>query len=92
MTPTRGWLQDTVMRIQTAFLDTPALTLTPAEAARRFGLDHCTGEAFLNALAEAGVLVKGPDGAYARLIPRAGLASTRASLSAFEPWRGNHAA
>lgn len=92
MTPTPGWIQDMVMRIQSAFLDTPALTLTPAEAARRFGLDHRIGEAFLKALAEAGVLVKGPDGAYSRLIPRAGLASARASRSAFEPWRGNHAA
>ena len=91
MTPTRGWTENMMMRIQTAFLDMPALTLTPLEAARRFGLDLRIGEAFLSALAEAGVLVKEPDGAYARLIPPAGFASARASRSTFEPWRGNAA-
>ena len=74
MLPTRGWVQDMVMRIQTAFLDAPTLTLTPAEAARRFGVDRVAGEAFLGALADAGMLMKRSDGAYARPNPGAGLA------------------
>jgi hypothetical protein len=69
MTPTRGWIEDIVARIQSAFLDMPALTLTPAEAARRFGLEAYVGEAVLGALAEAGVLYKRPDGVYARRFP-----------------------
>ena len=71
MIPTRGWVQDMVMRIQDAFLDAPTLTLTPAEAARRFGLDQIASEAFLGALSDAGVVFKRPDGAYARSIPSA---------------------
>lgn len=69
MTPTRGWIEDMVVRIQSAFLDMPALTLTPSEAARRFGLELVAGEAFLRALAEVGVLVKRPDGVYIRRLP-----------------------
>jgi hypothetical protein len=90
MTPTRGWIQDTLMRIQNAFLDAPTLTLTPAEAARRFGLERVAGEAFLSALADAGVLIKGPDGAYARLIPRSGFSF--AGGSALESRHRNRAA
>ena len=67
MIPTRGWVQDMVMRIQDAFLDAPTLTLTPRETAQRFGLDLVAAEAFLGALADAGVLIKDEDGAYARL-------------------------
>ena len=68
MLPTRGWVQDMVMRIQTAFLDAPTLTLTPAEAARHFDLDLVAARAFLGVLADAGVLIKDADGAYAQLI------------------------
>ena len=68
MIPTRAWIEDMVMRIQSAFLDTPALTLTPAETARRFDLDLVAARAFLGVLADAGVLIKDEDGAYARLI------------------------
>ena len=74
MIPTRGWVQDMVMRIQTAFLDTPTLTLTPAETARRFDLDLVAARAFLGVLADAGVLIKDEDGAYARLIAPSGFA------------------
>ena len=90
MTPTRGWIQDALLRIQNAFLDAPTLTLTPAEAARHFGLEPATGEAFLSALADAGVLIQRPDGAYARLIPRSGFAV--AAGSAFESRHRSHAA
>ena len=90
MTPTRGWIQDSLMRIQNAFLDAPTLTLTPAKAAHRFGLERVASEAFLSALADAGVLFKGPDGAYERPIPRSGFAF--AGVSALESRRRNHAA
>ena len=79
MIPTRGWVQDMVMRIQNAFLDTPTLTLTPAETARRFDLDLVAAQAFLGALAEAGVLIKEEDGAYARLIAPSGFAPAGAN-------------
>ena len=90
MTPTRGWIQDMVMRIQNAFLDAPTLTLTPAEAAGRFGLERVAAEAVLSALADAGVLIQGPNGAYARPIPRSGFAFTGGG--AIESARRNHAA
>ena len=83
MTLTRAWIEDMVTRIQNAFLGTPALTLTPFEARRRFGVDTPVGEAILGALAEAGVLYRGGDGAYARLFPRG---------VTFEPVPTRHAA
>ena len=65
---TCGWIRDMTMRVQTAFLDTPALTLTPSEAARRFGIDPQAAAAILSALADAGVLHQ-IDGAYMRYYP-----------------------
>jgi hypothetical protein len=64
------------IRIQEAFLDAPALTLTPAETARRFGLEPSAAEAFLGALADVGVLIKDENGRYARLIAPRGFLST----------------
>ena len=93
MLPTRGWVQGMIMRIQDAFLDTPTLTLTPAETARRFGLDLVAAEAFLDALADGGVLVQGSDGAYAQLIAPSAFASAQASAAgAFDSRRGGQAA
>lgn len=93
MIPTRGWVQDMVMRIQDAFLDAPTLTLTPAETARRFGLDLVAAQAFLGALADVGVLITTEDGAYARLIAPWGLASVSTSAGgAFDSRRGRQAA
>jgi hypothetical protein len=81
------------MRIQDAFLDAPTLTLTPAETAPRFGLDVVTAQAFLAALADAGVLIKTEDGAYARRIAPRGFASVGTSAGgAFAPRRRERAA
>ena len=88
MIPTRGWVQDMVMRIQDAFLDAPTLTLTAAETARRFGLEPAAAQAFLDALADAGVLLRGRDGAYGRPIA----ASHLPAVASFEPRSGNRAA
>jgi hypothetical protein len=59
------------MQIQGVFLDTPHLRLTPSQAEVRFGLDRRTCGAILEALADANVLEKKNDGAYARFFPRA---------------------
>lgn len=91
MIPTRGWVQDMVMRIQDAFLDAPSLMLTPAETARRFGLDPAAAAAFLGALADATVLIKTEEGAYQRLVAPRGFASARAG-SAFVVRRRDRAA
>ena len=58
-----------VMRIQGDFLATPALSLTVAQAERRFGLDGPSCEAVLNALADADVLRRSVDGRYTRFFP-----------------------
>ena len=70
MTPTSGWIQEALLRIQNDFLDDAALALTPSQAARRFGLDRESCEAILAALLESGVLAKTPEGAYVRFFPR----------------------
>jgi hypothetical protein len=63
-----GSIQEMTMRLQTAFLDTPALMLTPSQAARRFGIDAGAAAAILEALADAGVLQQ-LDGSYLRYYP-----------------------
>jgi hypothetical protein len=40
MPPTPGRLENLVMRIQTAFLENPMLSLTLPAAQRRFGVDE----------------------------------------------------
>lgn len=42
----------------------PGLSVTLAQAARLWHLDHHTSESFLNALVVDGVLRRNPDGAY----------------------------
>ena len=42
MTPTRGQIESLVMRIQTAFLECPTLSLTLPAAQRWFGVDEVT--------------------------------------------------
>jgi hypothetical protein len=42
MTLTRGRIERLVMRIQTAFLENPLLSLTLPAAQRRFGTDEVT--------------------------------------------------
>jgi hypothetical protein len=62
---------DLVMQIQGDFLERPQLRLTPSQAEARFGLERRACSAILEALAEANVLEKTNDGAYARFFPRA---------------------
>lgn len=73
---TRTYVEGLVMRIQDAFLATPALTLRLPDAARTFGLDVETCREILEMLRAAGVLTKTPQRAYARLYPRS-LVGTR---------------
>lgn len=61
---------DLVLQVQSVFLETPRLRLTPVQAQSRFGLDRPTCTAILEALADANVLEKRNDGAYTRFYPR----------------------
>jgi hypothetical protein len=66
----RRRIQDLIVKMQQAFLDTPALSLTLKQAQRRFAADALTCEALLGALVEAGVLTRTPRGHYSRWHPR----------------------
>ena len=66
----RRRIQDLVVRMQQAFLDAPALTLTLPQACRRFSTSGTMCAAVLNVLVEAGVLGRTSQGQYFRLIPR----------------------
>jgi len=70
MAPTRGGIENLVMRVQTAFLESPMLSLTLPEAQRQFGVDEVTCAAVLGALVDARVLIE-RGGAYRRHLPRA---------------------
>jgi hypothetical protein len=63
-------IQDLVISIQQAFLDTSGLRLTLSQARRRFSSDATACSAVLNVLVEAGVLMRTSTGQYARLLPR----------------------
>lgn len=52
------------MEIQDAFLDTPELRMSLAEAERRFHADTITCGAVLGVLVDARVLLQRADGAY----------------------------
>lgn len=69
MTATRDRIEDLVLRIQSDFLDHPALALTQPAAAKRFGIDEITCAGVLGALEEARVLTR-REGAYRRYFPR----------------------
>lgn len=69
MTPTRGRIEHLVVRIETAFLQNPMLSLTLPAAQRRFRIDAVTCAAVLGELVAAGVLTL-RDGAYSRYFPR----------------------
>ena len=69
MTPTRGRIESLVMRIQTAFLENPMLSLTPPAAQRRFGMDDVTCAGVLGALVDTRVLTE-RQGAYRRYLPQ----------------------
>ena len=75
MTPTPAQIESLVMRIQTAFLEYPTLSLTLTAAQRWFGADEVTCAGVLDALVEARVLTR-REGGYIRYFPP--LASRRA--------------
>jgi hypothetical protein len=68
MTSRRSFIEDLVMQMQSAFLDSPMLSLTLRAAQRRFGVDVVTCAGVLGALVDARVLVK-HDGVYQRNFP-----------------------
>jgi hypothetical protein len=70
MASNRSWVEAMVMRVQRAFLDTPALCLTLPQAERHFGIDRISCEAVLGALVDANVLARSVDGRYTRFFPR----------------------
>jgi hypothetical protein len=69
MTATCQQIGNLVLRVETPFLDMPGLTLTAEQARHCFDLDVPTCRAVLDALTEARVLAKTPDGAYRRFYP-----------------------
>jgi hypothetical protein len=68
MTPTRGHIENIAMRIQNAFLDSPALALTLPAAQERFSVDPVTLAGVFDALVDAGVLTTRA-GTYRRRFP-----------------------
>jgi hypothetical protein len=76
MTATRSQIENLVMRIQTEYLEQPALALTLPSARTRFGLDEVTCAGVLGVLVDAHVLTQ-HEGAYSRYFPR--LARRRAA-------------
>ena len=63
-------IESLVLRIQNAFLESPALRLTLGQATRRFGLDKTTCEALLDALVDTGVLARTTENVYTRFFPQ----------------------
>jgi hypothetical protein len=72
MTPTRRRIERLVVRVQTAFLENPTLSLTPPAAQRLFGMDEVICAGVLGALVDARVLAE-RDGVYRRHLPRPAL-------------------
>ena len=70
MTASRDQLEGLVVRMQQDFLENPRLTLTLADALKRFGAEEATCEAVLGALVDATVLARTPEGVYVRYFPR----------------------
>ena len=54
-------------RIRSEFTEMPGLRLTPAQAARLWGMERHTSERILDGLAMAGFLSKNREGAYLRV-------------------------
>ena len=70
MTANADRILEHVMCIGIAFVEHPALVLTPAQAAIRFGLDADSCAAILGALLNSGILAKTQEGAYITFFPR----------------------
>ncbi len=66
MTTTCRQIGELVLRVETPFLEMHGLTLTAEQAHHCFDIDAPTCRAVLDALTEARVLMKTPDGAYRR--------------------------
>jgi len=58
-----------VTRIQSDFLTAPLLTMTVPQAQQRYEVSSPVCEALLDALADARVLVRSPEGIYMRWFP-----------------------
>jgi hypothetical protein len=65
----RRQIEELLMRIEGAFLESPGLRLTVTEAERRFSADEITCQAVLDALVDSAVLFKTRDRVYGRLFP-----------------------
>jgi hypothetical protein len=59
-----------ILLVQSEYLATPGLRLTPAQAARDFGLEPDVCHTILATLADAGVIGRAADGAFVRWFPR----------------------
>lgn len=70
MMPSRGRIEALIRQVQSRFLETPELTLTPSEAQECFGVDEIACDAVMSALVDARVLAKTRDGACVRFFPR----------------------
>jgi len=68
MTANPSRIQDLLLRIQSDFLDNPALSLTLPAAEKRFGIDEATCAGVFGALVEARVLTD-RGGTYRRYFP-----------------------
>jgi hypothetical protein len=69
MNSTRNRIENLLMRMQSAFLANPMLSLTLPAAQRRFDVDEITCAALLSVLVDAGVLAM-REGVYRRNFPR----------------------
>lgn len=59
-------IEDLIVKIQAAFLDTPDLSLTLSRAEQQFGANTVTCATLLGVLVEGGVLIRTPRGHYRR--------------------------
>ncbi len=59
-------LDDVTQRVRAEFVEMPGLSVTPAQAARLWGLDEATGEVVIDHLVEAAFLRKTHGGAVTR--------------------------
>lgn len=58
--------EDLLHRVRGEYREMPGLRLTPAQAARLWGLSKNPAHALLEVLVETGFLVRTPDGQYSR--------------------------
>ncbi len=78
MTPSGGRIEALIRQVQSRFLETPELTLTPSEAQECFGVDEIACDAVMSALVDARVLAKTRDGDFVRFFARLVVLAERA--------------